>query len=160
MKEILIMRHGKSDWSKDLPDFDRTLNNRGKSNSLFMGNHIKQLSLIPEIIFVSPAKRALETCELFIDSSGFTGEVKEINMFYKNEETEIKVFLKTIDDKYKRIMIIGHNPSFENLTNDLIKDSNRITQMKTACIALLELKKQHWNESDDKNFIMKKYFSP
>jgi len=62
MKNFLLVRHAKSSWSDpSLDDKDRPLNARGKRDAPFMASYLRDLALIPDILFSSPAKRAYKT---------------------------------------------------------------------------------------------------
>ena len=64
MKELYLLRHGKSSWDDPtISDIDRPLNKRGKKDAEFMGNVMRQLNLFPEIIITSTAKRAYSTAK-------------------------------------------------------------------------------------------------
>ena len=54
MKTIYLMRHAKSDWDADYSgDFNRPLNNRGKSSATKMGTHLVDFIVLP-IWFCAP----------------------------------------------------------------------------------------------------------
>lgn len=57
-KQLLIMRHAKSDWSVNTSDFKRPLKLRGKSAAQHMGIWLLQNNLLPDYILSSPAERA------------------------------------------------------------------------------------------------------
>jgi len=161
MKEILIMRHGKSDWSDETKsDFNRPLNKRGQHDAPLIGKHLKENNLVPEVIFVSPAQRAVETCDLFCQGANYNGEIKQIKELYYNEEAFIKNFILNMDNKYKRVMIIGHNPSFENVVSELSKEVPDDFKMPTSCIAFLQLNSDKWSDSGEGFFELKKEISP
>jgi len=61
MPELLVMRHGKSDWSTGLPDFDRPLSRRGDKNAPAMAEWLVDVDLVPDAILTSAAARALAT---------------------------------------------------------------------------------------------------
>ena len=60
--ELLIFRHGKSDWGSDaLNDFDRPLARRGRKAVKRMASWLRDQSLLPEHILSSTAERARQT---------------------------------------------------------------------------------------------------
>ena len=65
MKYLILIRHAKSDWSFDLPDLERPISNRGKNDIKIMSSVLKKINLNPEYIFVSKAKRTIQTFEFF-----------------------------------------------------------------------------------------------
>ena len=137
MKQILIMRHAKSDWNNSAQsDFERPLNERGRKVAPLMGNLLKKKKLIPELILSSTAERASETthaiareCELSGDEIVFIGD------FYNGYITEVTDKIKKVDDKISRVMVVGHNPTWTNLVTHL---SGEFSEMKTAEICVLE----------------------
>ena len=62
MKNLMIMRHGKSDWDAGvLGDHDRPLANRGIVSAERMGEVIRDLGIIPGLVISSTAVRARAT---------------------------------------------------------------------------------------------------
>ena len=57
-KLLLILRHGKSDWTTGLEDYHRPLVGRGRKGARKMGAWIRHLDLIPDAVLSSPAARA------------------------------------------------------------------------------------------------------
>ena len=83
MKELLIMRHAKSDWGQDsISDFERELSERGLDAAPKMGNYIFEKNLVPQLILSSPAIRAKRTVELFSEASHFEGKIEYNENFY------------------------------------------------------------------------------
>ncbi len=146
MKTVLILRHAKSSWNHpELSDYDRPLNSRGKRDAPRMGKHLRQEGLIPDRILTSSAKRARKTANKVAKSCGYTGKVKKLEAFY---DTVPGVFFKTLQalsDKYQRVMVVGHNPTMEQLVNHL---TGEIEQMPTAALAQIELPIQQWDALD------------
>jgi len=71
-KELLLLRHGKSDWNTNSSDFYRTLNNRGQRNAQQMGEWLDEQSLVPDLIICSPATRALTTAKIVSAAMGLS----------------------------------------------------------------------------------------
>ena len=146
MKTVLILRHAKSSWNHpELSDYDRPLNSRGKRDAPRMGKHLRQAGLIPDRILTSSAKRARKTANKVAKSCGYTGKVKKLEAFY---DTVPGVFFKTLQalsDKYQRVMVVGHNPTMEQLVNHL---TGEIERMPTAALAQIELPIQQWDALD------------
>ena len=71
-RQLLVLRHGKSDWSVDVSDFERPLKKRGKKAAQRMGAWLQQQDLVPDYIMSSPAERALNTAEKLTKAMGLT----------------------------------------------------------------------------------------
>ena len=56
MLSLALLRHAKSSWdNSDLDDFDRPLNERGRGAARVMGEALKELHFVPQLILCSPA---------------------------------------------------------------------------------------------------------
>jgi len=75
-RELLLLRHGKSDWNSGVTDFRRPLKDRGKRGAQRMGTWLWQQDLRPDLILSSPAERALTTAHKCCKSMG-QGEAYE-----------------------------------------------------------------------------------
>ena len=66
MKQLLLIRHAKSDWNDaSLSDFDRPLNNRGKTDAPVMAKRLLDKKVKIDLFISSPAKRAKKTASIF-----------------------------------------------------------------------------------------------
>ena len=142
MKTLLILRHAKSSWNyPELSDYDRPLNRRGKRDAPRMGAHLREHGLIPDRILTSSAKRARKTANKVAKACGYTGKVKKLDAFYDTVAGVIYETLQTLPDKYQRVMVVGHNPTMEQLVGSL---TGQFRQMPTAALAHIELPIQRW----------------
>ena len=144
MKTLLLMRHAKSSWKHpDNPDHDRPLNKRGKKDAPLMGHLIKDKELVPQCILCSTAKRATETSEIVIKSSGFEGKVDYLDSLYMAEPNVYLESLQTLPDEIERVMVIGHNPGLEGLLQII---SGRVESLPTSSIAHIILPVNQWKD--------------
>ena len=144
MKTLLILRHAKSSWNyPELSDYDRPLNKRGKRDAPRMGEHLRQERLIPDRILTSSAKRARKTASRVAKTSGYTGKVKKLDAFYDAVAGVYYDTLQALRDKHQRVMVVGHNPTMEQLVYSL---TGQFRQMPTAALAHIELPIQRWEE--------------
>jgi len=146
MKNLLIMRHAKSDWNhENSSDFERPLNKRGIKAAPFMGKEIKKRNKIPDIIISSPANRAKTTAKLFAEKSDYTKEIIFEKDFYFGHIENVIDKLKSIDSSIDRIMIVGHNPTWEHFVTELSKNYPYVT-MPTAAIASINFDIENWSD--------------
>lgn len=146
MKTLLILRHAKSSWDNpQLSDFDRPLNKRGKRDAPRMGKHLRQQGLIPDRILTSSAKRARKTATKVAKACGYTKKIKRLESFYLAPPGVYLEKLQALPNKFERVMVVGHNPTMEQLVRHL---SGQIKSMPTAALAHFELSIQNWEELD------------
>ena len=142
MRKLLIMRHAKSSWDNaEISDFDRPLNPRGLQAAPFMGSQIYKNNLIPDLIVSSPAKRAKQTAVLVRGSAGVETNIEFEEKIYEASPTTLLYITSEISDKYKSVLIIGHNPGIEGFIRILTSETH---QMPTAAVAQISLNIEKW----------------
>jgi phosphohistidine phosphatase len=119
-RELLVLRHGKSDWSTNVTDFNRPLKNRGKRGAQHMGLWMQQNQLLPDYIICSPAQRTIATTEIVCAT---------MNIASTHIHTELRLYLASLKDLLqilgncpsgrKRTLLVGHNPELEELVTYL-----------------------------------------
>lgn len=68
MRELWLLRHGKSDRDAVGSDFDRPLKPRGRRAAQRLGEWLQERGLYPDLIITSPARRELNTAQLVCDA--------------------------------------------------------------------------------------------
>ena len=143
-KELLLLRHGKSDWGMDTADYNRPLNNRGKRNAQQIGEWLNEKKLAPDLIISSPALRALTTAEIVCEAMGLPADsIQTDKNIYEASLPALQQVLLDIPDSIERLLLVGHNPGFESLLNYLapnIQEDEK--RMSTATLAYLQLDSQ------------------
>jgi phosphohistidine phosphatase len=143
MKTLLVLRHAKSSWDHPGPDHDRPLNKRGRRAAQRIAEEIKELNLLPDVIISSTAKRARKTARIIQETSGCRAEIIQTGeLYFEDVGTQISV-VTGADDIHKRIMIVGHNPSFEEIVHEL---SGEGIVMATATLAVIDFEVLSWSE--------------
>lgn len=120
-RELLIFRHGKSDWTTDAPtDFDRPLATRGRKAVRRMGHWLKDQNLIPDYVVSSPAKRARQTAKRVIRFAELPGDsIHWDDRIYDADIEALLAVLAECPKNARRAMLIGHNPGLEDLVHHL-----------------------------------------
>jgi len=116
MKLVLLLRNAKSSWKHpDLGDHDRPLNKRGKGDAPLMGRLLKREDLVPDIIISSTSLRARATAEAVAKASSFDGEIVLNKSLYAAGPEAYLGVIHALSDEYVRVLIVGHNPGWEEL---------------------------------------------
>lgn len=143
MKNLLVMRHAKSDWDNELRDIERPLNKRGKKAAHIMGRELLKRDKTPELILSSPAERAQNTAKIIKETLGLKNGLITVKDFYFGFNEAILEAIKAVDNIHPIIMIVGHNPVWEDFVMDLSK-ANKYVSMPTAAIASLVFDVDDW----------------
>lgn len=118
LRELLLVRHAKSDWKEDLEDMERPISEKGKKAATRLGCWLAEHDLIPTYVLVSPAQRAQQTLKrLKLDKEA--SEHQTLNDLYLATLEQLVQTLAQIPKYYERVMIIGHNPGLEELAQYL-----------------------------------------
>ena len=114
--ELLIMRHGESDWHRGEDDFARTLTEWGQRDVRRVGEWLLAEGRLPERIISSPAQRALDTTSLVcvgMDQPGRRFEHDE--RIYEAKVSQLLAVLADCPSDCGRLLLVGHNPGLEGL---------------------------------------------
>ena len=146
MKLLSILRHAKSSWEdSSLEDHDRPLNKRGARDAPRMGNLIREQGLVPDTILSSTARRARDTALAVAAAAGFPDEVRLTRSLYGASPDTCLGVVRELPDTTRHTMIVGHNPTFEELVA-LLVDETHI--MPTGALAVVELPIETWRDLD------------
>jgi phosphohistidine phosphatase len=125
MKRLTLMRHGDARW-KDagLSDFERPLNRRGSGAAEAMARRLLELELVPDLMLVSPARRAQQTGEIV---------ARELSIPARRVVREERLYLATAGDllqvmrdtgpRIAHLLLIAHNPGLSELAASLAPES-------------------------------------
>ena len=154
-RKLLIMRHGKSDWSIDSSDFDRPLKKRGikaaKKIAYWLSNnaHYK-----PDVVLSSPAERALSTASIVAEMLPDQVELELDDRIYEAGVEQLLQVLSELPDEINCPLLVGHNPGLESLLlyltdvpGDYYKDWKLLT---TGTLAIIRLPVA-WDEITEKS---------
>lgn len=144
MKNLLLMRHGKSSWKDDsLSDHERPLKKRGKLDSKRVAQEIDNNDLYPDIILSSSATRAKETVGIIVDTLDYENQIVFLDELYMAEPEDFIYALSGLSDDYNTVLIVGHNPGMETYLQIV---DGEIETLPTAGLAHLVLVLDRWLE--------------
>lgn len=145
MKRLYIVRHAKSDWSFDVDDFDRPLNDRGKRDAPMMAARLRQRNVQLDALLSSTAVRAWRTAQLF--TTVYEREEKTIigipALYHASAETIYDV-ISGVSDNYESIAIFTHNNGITDFANSL--GIIRIDNMPTCSVLGFAANMHSWKQ--------------
>lgn len=155
MKKLLLLRHAKSSWADaSLPDFERPLNERGLRAAPLIGKFMRKQKIQPDLIICSPAKRTRETIALVLEAAGIAPETRYDERIYEATTSRLMEIIAEIEDDKREVMLVGHNPGFENLLERL---TGRRERMPTAALAMVILDAENWSEAVAKGGYLEEF---
>ena len=150
MKLLTLFRHGKSDWETGTEDdFDRPLKERGRRDTPMIGKFLATIGATPDLLVSSPAVRARQTAEFRAPAAGYAGDIRWEESIYAASAGELMSLLRQLPDEAGHVLLVGHNPGFEDLAARLIgADAYGMAsglRLPTAAAAHLALQVDTWN---------------
>ncbi|WP_306350416.1 SixA phosphatase family protein [Flavobacterium sp. '19STA2R22 D10 B1'] len=118
MKNLIIVRHGKSSWDTAFEDINRPLSSRGVKDAHLVSTNIANYLPKTFIIWSSPAKRAAETALIFSQNLSCPAEsiiVKD--ELYTFDEKELERTIKNCNNEFDSVILFGHNEAITNFVN-------------------------------------------
>lgn len=123
MKHIFIARHAKADFNEEIDDSERLLTLKGIIDCQDLSRAMK-FFIAPQLILCSKAKRSHETGLQIIKNLNDDIKLQLIDNLYLASENDIVSIIKSIDNIYQNVMIIGHNPSISKVAIDCANNSD------------------------------------
>ena len=143
MKNIIFVRHAKSSWKYDVLDTERPLKSRGIVDITNVSNEFKINNLHVDAVFSSYAKRALDTCEMFLETLGMSSNIIEITKnLYDFAGYQVVSFIKQLDNSLDTVMIFGHNHALTSIVNTYGSDC--IDNVPTSGLVMIEFNIESW----------------
>src|SRR5262245_40878428 len=147
------MRHAKSSWTdKKLDDFDRPLSRRGKEGAPLVGRALAAKKIVPELVLCSPARRTRDTLKLTLDAMAVKPQVTYEDQLYSFGNGDSYLNAISAQKTVSPLMVVGHNPSVQNLTLRLLGTQDNKTVQKirakfpTAAVAIIALSIDNWRQ--------------
>lgn len=144
-KTLFLVRHAKSSWKDpSLSDRYRPLNKRGRRNAPDMGGRLALKGHQPDLIISSPAKRARMTAKIIAKELGYDkSAIRTDESMYFSGVGGMVTMLEGVDDRYQKVMIVGHNPAMTSLMNKLCDAS--VDNMPTCAVAVIDYNMTSWS---------------
>lgn len=147
-----MLRHAKAERdSATGRDFDRPLAERGWKDARAVGREMRKRGLDPDAVAASPAKRAAETLAAVEKGYG-TLSANYDGRIYDASAGELLEIVQEADDGTNRLLLVGHNPGFQQLLLCLTADDphglREVAEEKfpTAALAVVELPVDEWRK--------------
>ncbi len=116
-RQLWLLRHGEAEPHDVRPDAERRLTARGEEQARAAGRALARLELPVHLVFTSPKVRAWETASLACAPLGVEPMVHAplADGFDRDEA----LALVEAGEADQRVLVVGHNPDFEQVVYDL-----------------------------------------
>lgn len=159
MKSLLILRHAKTQPDAPHGDHARELIDRGIRDARRMGEYIRDELGKPDAIVTSDATRARQTADIVAAAAGTAPPVLEPRIYDAGVATLISV-VRALPEHAARVVIVGHNPGFELLTDALSSQNTEPSRLPTAALAVIDFAVDLWTEVEERRGTLRGVVTP
>ena len=143
MKELVILRHAKSNNEYLVDDIDRPLSPTGIERIKKISKKMLILFKNSDVILSSPANRALHTAQLMMRELNYNYDKlivdRKLYTFYSSDLID---YVHRLDNKWSKVILVGHNPAFTELVNHFSR--KKIKHLRTAGLAKITFESNNW----------------
>jgi phosphohistidine phosphatase len=151
---LLLLRHAKSDWSKDADDHDRPLSARGRRAAPKIAIYMRSKGYEPAVVLCSTARRTRETLDFLLPAWKEKPVLRYDRALYLADWPRLLGALKKAPSRASPLLLVGHNPGTEQLALALALQPKsvveharleRLTQkFPTGALAVLDFEIKTW----------------
>jgi len=144
MKELVILRHAKSNRTYRVNDINRPLSQLGIERIQNKSHQKREFFTNAEVIISSPAIRALHTAIIVIRELGISMEKLIIDeQLYTFSGFNIIDYVYALDERWCKVVLVGHNPAFTEVINHFSDVS--INHLRTFGFAKISFNEDQWS---------------
>jgi phosphohistidine phosphatase len=125
MASLYLLRHAKAaPAAPGMRDFDRPLDARGVRDARLIGKALSEKGINPQVILCSASLRTRQTLEEIAPFLPFAGGTLFSSALYSADAQGYLQEIKSVQHS-SSLMVIGHNPSTEELAGFLVSGKDR-----------------------------------
>jgi phosphohistidine phosphatase len=144
MMHLYLIRHGIAVDREDPhcpPDTERPLTPKGMKRSHTAALGLRALGVRPNAVLTSPWLRAVQTAEIFCEAFGYSCKKMIRTDALKGTSAPGDLLRELQSLKTKVVFCFGHEPHLHLVIGHILHTSAKITEIKKAGLALLELER-------------------
>ncbi len=146
MKQLTLVRHAKAVQDPSFAaDSERPLADRGRAEASLVGRFLAHADLAPDLIVTSPAVRARQTAELLAQGAEYRGPIVSQEAIYLAGTADLLEVARALPDDAAHVLLIGHNPGFEEFAAALLGATSGV-RMPTTAAAHFAFPVERWQE--------------
>lgn len=155
MLRLLLLRHAEAQAVAGGGDIERPLTATGRADARRMGAYFRKSGVAPDLVLVSPARRARETFEIVESELPSKPSSALEPSLHTASMSDLQALLARAPAMVKTLLIVGHNPGLAEFANALSGDgdSEDLVRMgrhfPAPCLAVIDFREDDWSEARD-----------
>ncbi|TJZ44553.1 histidine phosphatase family protein [Streptomyces piniterrae] len=122
LRRLVVLRHAKSARPPDVADHERPLAPRGRRDAPAAGRWLRDADWLPELVLCSTSQRTRETWDLAAAQLGTPPPARYEPALYAATVPELLTAVREVPAHVHTLLLIGHNPSTQDLVLTLAGD--------------------------------------
>ena len=148
MRTLILVRHAKARKAdrqlSTAIDLARPLSGRGRDDARRIGKRLAKLDLHPDLIWVSPARRTLETARILAKKLDYRRrDIKVDPRLYGTTAVRLRQLVRGLSRKRGTVLLCGHNPELYRLARRL---GSNLERLPTCSVVQLSFAVDSWSE--------------
>ena len=167
MRRLLLLRHAKAERSQSGGrDHDRVLTERGRADARKLGLYLARHAFVPDRAVVSTAARTRETWALLATAFAKAPAAKFDERIYDATPQAILEIIKDTGPTTGTLLVIGHNPSLQELAAMLIASGDIDARERlgedfpTSALAAISFAVEDWNSVHPRGGRLEHFVTP
>lgn len=115
-RTLVLLRHAKAQNPAGVKDVDRPLTSRGHADAAAAGAWLSHRGYDPDLVLCSPSRRTRETWHGVALALAAAPEVRYDKKVYTSSAHDLLELVTEVEDDVATVLLIGHNPSVQQLS--------------------------------------------
>ena len=144
MKELVVLRHAKSNRAYFVEDMHRPLSMEGIKRIKKISNKKSDFFKETDVIISSPANRALHTAIIIMNELNIDLDQLIVDKdLYTFSRTNVIDYVYALNEQWNKVVLVGHNPAFMETINHF--SDAQINRLRTAGLAKITFDRDEWS---------------
>ena len=145
MKELVVLRHAKSNRAYFVEDIHRPLSMEGIERIKKFSHQKSDFFKETDVIISSPANRALHTAIIMMNELNIDFDQLVVDQdLYTFSGTNVIDYVYALNEQWNKVVLVGHNPAFMETINHF--SDARINHLRTAGLAKITFDSDQWSD--------------
>jgi phosphohistidine phosphatase len=147
LRQLTLVRHAHAQpHDRELEDFERRLDKRGRHEARDIAARARDLGLRPDHLISSPADRAIETARELAKALEFPlHRIRSDDRVYLAEREQLVAILRAAPPTTRHVLLVGHNPGLSRLAA-WVTDDESLGELPTAALVSARGELDRWHD--------------
>ena len=143
-KSLYLLRHAKAESATlQFSDEDRALTPKGVNDAKKLATKLVKKDIKFDLILTSPAIRAITSAQIIANRLDQKQSLRVEKKLYQADSTTLLAIVGKLHKKIKSILLVGHNPEFEDFAAYM---TGKSVSMQTCSLIEFTFELKDWKD--------------